>query len=254
MNIDVSWDNPQKSAIRWSFPGDWNWEDFAYAWQQSQKLLPDGDIIADFSETNHMPADDPSQNLVDSTLLSYIDTDSLIILSGCNEDLHNVILKWIDNQPMLRQIIAFVETLDEGRLILDYTRDEAMLTDHPEYTIQWQVLDQVIYIEFSSNLSLEVLTEFNQEIITMLDSVDGQVCIIWDFATLELIRGNVLAIREKLNFINHPNLTWLIILSANSVIKFSIQLLSQLSSISPLYHRTLEEALDFLLHIGFLEE
>lgn len=254
MNIEVSWDNPQKTAIRWSFPQDWNWEDFAYAWQQAQKLLPNGDIIADFAECTGLPDDEPSENLVGNTFLTYIDTDSLIILSGCNDTLTNTILDWINAYPALRQIIAFVETIDEGRIILDYTYDEAMSTDHPEYVIQWQILERVIYIELASDLTPEALSEFNREIIALLDSVDGRVCIIWDFVSLELMRGNVLAIREKLTFINHPNLTWLIILSANSVIKFSIELLSQFSSISPLYHRNLEEALDFLLHIGFLAE
>lgn len=254
MNIDVMWDNPQQTAMRWEFSDDWTWEDIIYAWQQTQKLMPQIDIIGDFSHCQTVPLHFPSASFIENTFANYVNTDSLVILSGCNEYITQFILQWLDEEPVLRQIIAFVETLDEARLALDYTHADAALSETSDYDIHWQLIDKVLYIKLSSDLSPALLREFNDEVLSLLNSVEGRICIIWDFATLEIIRGNVLTIREKLTFVSSPKLVWLIILSANSLIKFSIEILSQLSHISPLYHDSIEEALSFLVEIGFLTD
>lgn len=254
MNIEVNWDHPAQTVVRWDFWEGWTWEDFVHSWEQTQMLTPNADLIGNFTGCATFPVDLPPPGLFERTLLNYNDNDSLVILVGCTSQLHEFIAQWLEDEPMLRQIIAFVDTLDEARMILDYTDDEVLLSDQPDYEIYWQVPQKVLYIKLFANLSLEFLDEFNNEILQLLDESDNEICIIWDFATLDIIQGNVLDIRKKLSFINHPKLIWLIVLSATSIVKLSIEILSQTSHISPLYHHDLDEAADFLEHIDFLAE
>ena len=39
MGITVTWDNPQRTVLRWEFKGWWSWYDFSVAQKQSNEMM-----------------------------------------------------------------------------------------------------------------------------------------------------------------------------------------------------------------------
>lgn len=60
MNIDVIWDNPEKTAVRYIFKPRWNWADLHGAMQEAAKLMAEVnhrvDIIMDVTSASLIPS------------------------------------------------------------------------------------------------------------------------------------------------------------------------------------------------------
>ncbi len=61
MGIQVSWDNTEKTAVRFDYGQDWSWADFTAALQQSKGMIATVsqtvDLIANFTDGTLPPAD-----------------------------------------------------------------------------------------------------------------------------------------------------------------------------------------------------
>jgi hypothetical protein len=59
MAIDVSWDNAEKTIIRWHFPAQWTWDDYYGALQISRQLTKQAktivDILVDMQHSKLLP-------------------------------------------------------------------------------------------------------------------------------------------------------------------------------------------------------
>ena len=59
MNIEILWDNDEKTIIRWVFAGDFDWEDYKQAYMDAEKLHTEVDhgfaTIFDLSQLVRVP-------------------------------------------------------------------------------------------------------------------------------------------------------------------------------------------------------
>ncbi len=61
MSITVTWDNEARTALRYDFAENWQWDDFKKAFRQAQQMLASVghivDVIADFHNSGCVPTE-----------------------------------------------------------------------------------------------------------------------------------------------------------------------------------------------------
>jgi len=61
MSVTVTWDNHERTVLRYEFAGAWLWEDFRKALDQAEKMLASVghivDVIADFEASGCVPTE-----------------------------------------------------------------------------------------------------------------------------------------------------------------------------------------------------
>ncbi|MEP7291127.1 MAG: hypothetical protein ABI835_05060 [Chloroflexota bacterium] len=59
MKVDIRWENEAKTVIRYSYSGEWSWDDFYAILNQRDPPPPDGQLSAlvDLRQTTHLPGD-----------------------------------------------------------------------------------------------------------------------------------------------------------------------------------------------------
>lgn len=61
MSVMVTWDNNERTVIRYHFDGDWQWEEFKAAFRHAQEMLETVghivDVIADFQTSDCVPTE-----------------------------------------------------------------------------------------------------------------------------------------------------------------------------------------------------
>ena len=61
MSITVTWDNPERTVLRYEFTGVWQWDEFNKALDQAEKMLASVghivDVIADFQASGCVPTE-----------------------------------------------------------------------------------------------------------------------------------------------------------------------------------------------------
>jgi hypothetical protein len=86
MNIEVRWDDEQKSIIRWTFPKQWTWDEFYSALQGSRALVRQQnhivDVIVDMSISELFPRNLMTQSQV--TLQTSSLNIGIIVVIGWN--------------------------------------------------------------------------------------------------------------------------------------------------------------------------
>ncbi len=60
MKADIRWENEAKTVIRYTYTGDWNWEDFYRILEWRDPDVPHGSevcVLVDFRQTTRPPSD-----------------------------------------------------------------------------------------------------------------------------------------------------------------------------------------------------
>ena len=120
MTIQISWDNPQKTATLWTFEGRWSWADFHKAQQQHKALLQGRveqiDVIADLRNSPTLPA-----NAFSGYRNARVNTGAhlgIIVLVGTNMFIRTMVKAFTRLNPTLGQEFFFADSMEEARQIL----------------------------------------------------------------------------------------------------------------------------------------
>ena len=120
MPIQISWDNPQKTASLWQFEGRWTWADFYDAQQQHRALIQGRDdqidVIADLSNSPSLPA-----NAFSRYKNARVNTGThlgIIVLVGANLFVRSMVSVFARLNPVLGQEFFFADSIEEARQIL----------------------------------------------------------------------------------------------------------------------------------------
>ena len=116
--IAVSWDNEEKTIIRWKFEAEWTWADVYHAIEREAELIDSVnqgvDAITDMSQMTRTPTS--AFSMVKSAMQSRHERLGITVLYGNNM-----------YTRMMYQMIATVypEMLENRRLFMTNTEDEA---------------------------------------------------------------------------------------------------------------------------------
>lgn len=251
MTIHVSWDNRNKSIVRWEFDADWDWTDFEHAWTDTSALMAEVseavDILIDLADSPEVPSTRPPEGLLESSLLPYSEAERMIVLTGYSEAAQNLVLNWLKDKPALRQNFAFIDYLDEARQILYEADDEPLQTEQDIYELDWYKQDEIILLRLLGDFDLDHMKAFNEDVNAMLVSASGNaISLIIDTTETSKIMARPVPMRNTLTFLQNPRLRWLVVVGANDVVKFLTSVVLQLTHIVPIYKNNLEETIDFL--------
>lgn len=129
MPVHFSWDNPEKTIVRYDFVGKWTWEElyetFYQSWDEISKLSYMVDSISDFSRTSNAPPSvmthvrKLSQNRPENTgTMVIVDANNFLtmMLQTFSKLLHSTLRREMNIQA--------VKTLEEGRALLAQIQSE----------------------------------------------------------------------------------------------------------------------------------
>ncbi len=125
MHIDVAWDNPEKTVVRWLFSNTWTLAEFQSAAEESRRLVQSVphavDLICDLDGTSYLP--DGFLPLFVATLESSSPNRDLIVAVGANRQVEAGIKAF--NQvygPYMRLTVLLATTIDEARAVIAQRR------------------------------------------------------------------------------------------------------------------------------------
>jgi hypothetical protein len=124
MMILVEWDNEEKTVVRWTFSGDWTWDDFRAAQAQMHEMIRcldyKVDVLADLRAAPSVP-NDAFRNFKNAEARALPNRDRVVLVSN------NLLVRGMAacfnevfrNRPT---VFLFASTLDEGRVLLAQPR------------------------------------------------------------------------------------------------------------------------------------
>ncbi len=125
MHIDVAWDNPEKTVVRWAFSSAWTLAEFQAAADESRRLVQSVphavDLICDLDGTTYLP--DGFLPLLVATLESSSPNRELIVAVGANRQVEAGIRAF--NQvygPYMRLTVLLAPTVSEARALIAQRR------------------------------------------------------------------------------------------------------------------------------------
>lgn len=255
MGISVFWDNRNRTIIRWVFDPAWEWDQIQTALFETEilieQLVNSVDFILDMSETDSLPGDDAPDGILSTYLRPIVGSDSMIVIVGCNDHIMNILLDWLQGRDELRANLAFMDTLDDARLILYESDDETYVDPLDLYDIRWIAHDRIILAEFKDDLGIDAIESLNWEIEQMLVSMEGlNVSIIFDATLATKLNARPIQIRSAMTFLNNPCMKWLVVVGASDIIRFATSVVMQLTQHVPIFTDTQEAAFALLDEIG----
>lgn len=122
MGVRISWDDENKTIVRLSFEGEWNWQDYYMAVQQSNMMLESVkykvDIITDFHRSENLP---PQAFVHLRRALFNVPPNwgSSVIVTGERPSVSSLMHSFIKMHPRLGKRIAIVTSLEEAYTLLN---------------------------------------------------------------------------------------------------------------------------------------
>lgn len=101
------------------------------------------------------------------------------------------------------------------------------------YEVKWLIQGRVILLDTGSHVTMEDNVAFNEEIETMLNTVDSSVHLISDTSQLKVFPVNVIKLIEVFTFLKHPNMGIGVQVSSNPMIRFLTRAITRVFTAYP---------------------
>jgi hypothetical protein len=255
MGISVLWDNRNRTIVRWGFDPDWVWEDIQEAWFETESLMEQVahgvDVIVDMTETPKLPPDEPPPGILSRRLMPFVGSESMIVMVGCDTEIVNILLQWLQGRDELRANFAFMDTLEDAHLILYDPDDETYVEPQELYDLRWIAPDQIILVEIMDDLGIDAVESLNCEIEQMMASAVGlNISVVFDTSRATKLNARPVQLRTTLTFLQNPRMKWFVVVGANDIIRFVTSVVTQLTQHAPIFKQTREEAFALLSEMG----
>lgn len=129
MSVQVYWDNPRRTVLRWVFEDGWTWDDLIRAHAQGsammQEVLHSVDSIVDLSRSHHLPPNVMSMYKIWRERLLLPENRGMTLVCGCSGALRMLIFTFGKISNFYSHDFSLVESVAEARAILGTAEEPA---------------------------------------------------------------------------------------------------------------------------------
>ena len=100
----------------------------------------------------------------------------------------------------------------------------------PNHNINWYIAGHVLYVRAPQHITMETVGEFNEQILTFLNTAEDRVHLIIDARAIETMPHNPVAMREALTLLNHFLIGWMVFITEDKGVQFLASIIANMLS------------------------
>ncbi len=126
MNIEVSWDNDEKTIIRFAYGNNWTWEDYRAASETSRQMMRSVDqtvdLIADYSNGSPPPLD--ALMKYRRAMATLPENSGLVVIVGGSYFINTLVSIFSGVYRSLGEALVIANSVEEARSIIAERREK----------------------------------------------------------------------------------------------------------------------------------